>query len=126
MDCDYSKYKFGIWLKTNMGNIIHPVSNYYNKDNLLSQSPTQLFYPYRLHIISILDKEKEINFVTLRNRLIISDGSLQSHLKYLEKGEFITFRKEFRNNKSNTTYSITKKGIDEFTKLRERLFEVLK
>ena len=53
-------------------------------------------------------------------------ADLQSHLKYLEKGEFITFRKEFRNNKSNTTYSITKKGIDEFTKLRERLFEVLK
>ena len=68
-----------------MGNIIHPVSNYYNKDNLLSQSPTQLFYPYRLHIMSILDKEKEINFVTLRNRLIISDGRLTKSFKIFGK-----------------------------------------
>lgn len=85
-----------------MVNIIHHVSNYYNnKDNLVSQSPTQLFYPYGLHIMNILDKEKKINFATLRNRLSISDGSLQSYLKYLKRGEFITFRKELRNNKSH-------------------------
>jgi DNA-binding PadR family transcriptional regulator len=38
----------------------------------------------------------------------------------------ITFKKEFRDNKPHTTYSITEKGKEEFIKLRERLFEVLK
>ncbi len=99
---------------------------HFNKDNILLESSTQLFLPYRLHILNILYKENEINFVTLRNRLNITDGSLFIHLKYLEKENLITVRKEFRKRKPITIYFITEKGIDEFTKLRERLFEVLK
>ncbi len=99
---------------------------HFNEDNMLLESPTQLFLPFRLHIMNILYKEKEINFVTLRNRLNISDGSLFSHLKYVEKENLILIKKEFRDRKPITIYSITEKGIDEFTKLRERLFEVLK
>ena len=76
--------------------------------------------------MNILFKEIEINFVKLRNRLNISDGSLFSHLKYLEKENLIDVKKEFRDRKPHTIYSITEKGKDEFTKLRERLFEVLK
>ena len=49
-----------------------------------------------------------------------------SHFRYLEKDKLITVRKEFRGKNPHTIYSITKKGIDEFVKLRERLFEVLK
>ena len=99
---------------------------HFNKDNILLESLTQLFLPYRLHIMNILLKEKEINFVTLRNRLNISDGSLFSHTKFLEKENLISVRKEFRDRKPHTIYSITEKGKEEFTKLRERLFEVLK
>ena len=76
--------------------------------------------------MNILFREKEIDFVTLRNRIGISDGGLQSHFRYLEKDKLVTVRKEFRGRKPHTIYSITEKGINEFTKLRERLFEVLK
>ena len=38
-----------------------------------------------MHIMDILFREKEIDFVTLRNRLGISEGGLQSHFRYLEK-----------------------------------------
>lgn len=65
--------------------LLGSVSKYYNKDKLLFQLPSQLFYHYRLHIMSILVIEKEISFVTLRNQLNISDRSLDSHLKYLKK-----------------------------------------
>jgi DNA-binding HxlR family transcriptional regulator len=99
---------------------------HFNKDNNLLELSTQLYLPFRLHIMNILFKEKEINFVTLRNRLNISDGSLFSHLKYLQKENLLCIRKEFRDRKPITIYSITEKGIDKFTKLRERLFEVLK
>lgn len=98
----------------------------FNKDNILLESSTQLFLPFRLHIMNILFKEKEIDFVSLRNRLNISDGSLFSHTKFLEKENLLFVRKEFLGRKPHTIYSITEKGKNEFTKLRERLLEVLK
>ena len=79
-----------------------------------------------MFIVKFLFKEKTISFVDLKNRLGITSGNLVSHLRILEKDSLITFKKEFVNNKPHTTYSITEKGINEFTKLRERLFEVLK
>ncbi|HEY6586755.1 MAG TPA: transcriptional regulator [Nitrososphaeraceae archaeon] len=93
---------------------------------MLLKSSLQLFYPYRLHIMNILFKENEITFRELRKRLDISEGTLHNHFRYLEKDKIVTYRKEFRNRRATTIYSITEKGIDEFTKLRERLFEVLK
>ena len=109
-----------------MTNTLQHFPKHYTQDNILLQSSLQLFYPYRLHIMNILHKEKEIDFITLRNRLCISDGGLQSHFRYLEKDNLITVRKEFSGRKPHTVYSITEKGKEEFTKLRERLFEVLK
>ena len=76
--------------------------------------------------MTILLREKEIDFVTLRKRIGISDGGLQRHFRYLEKDNLVTVRKEFSGRKPHTVYSITEKGKEEFTKLRERLFEVLK
>ncbi|MGZ5490735.1 MAG: transcriptional regulator [Nitrososphaeraceae archaeon] len=51
----------------------------------------------------------------------IGVGNLVSHLRMLEKDNLITFKKEFRNNKPHTTYSLTEKRIDEFAKLRDYL-----
>jgi DNA-binding PadR family transcriptional regulator len=42
------------------------------------------------------------------------------------KKNLVTFRKEFRGRTATTIYSITEKGFEEFTKLRERLFKVSK
>jgi len=76
--------------------------------------------------MNILFKERGTDFNSLKKRLDISNGSLNSHLRFLEKDNLITYEKEIRNRKTFTTYYITKRGRDEFTKLRERLFEVLK
>lgn len=103
-----------------MTNTLQNFPKSFNQDNILLQSSLQLFYPYRLHMMNILYKENEIDFVTLRNRLGISDGGLQSHFRYLEKDNLVTVRKEFQGRKPHTIYSITEKGINEFTKLRER------
>jgi len=109
-----------------MVNVLQHYPSSYSKDNILLQSSTQLFYPYRLHIMSILFKENEITFGELKKRLDISTGSLHSHFRYLEKDKLVTYRKEFRGRTATTIYLITEKGNDEFTKLRDRLFEVLK
>jgi len=45
-----------------MVNVLQHYPSRYSKDNILLQSSTQLFYPYRLHIMSILFKETEITF----------------------------------------------------------------
>jgi DNA-binding PadR family transcriptional regulator len=76
--------------------------------------------------MNILYKKKEINIVTLRTRLSVSDGGLQSHFRYLKKDNLVTVRKEFRGRKPHTIYSVTEKRIAEFRKLRERQFKVLK
>jgi len=89
-------------------------------------SPSELFFPFRLVILKSLYKRKEISFVELQQRLETSSGNLVSHLRILERDNLITFKKEFRNNKPHTTYSLTDKGIDEFIKLKERLSEFLK
>ena len=58
--------------------------------------------------MNILFKENEFTFGELRKRL---DSYIQ---------------KRILRKKSYYNIFITEKGIDEFTKLRERLFEVLK
>ena len=77
----------------------------FNKDNILLESSTQLFLPFRLHIMNILFKEKEIDFVSLRNRLNISDGSLFSHTKFLEKENLLFVRKEFLEKTSYNLFN---------------------
>ena len=62
---------------------------------ILLQSSNQLFYPYKLLIMNILYKEKEINIVTLRTRLSISDGGLQSHFRYLKKDNLVHTEENF-------------------------------
>jgi DNA-binding MarR family transcriptional regulator len=51
------------------------------------------------------------NFGELRKRLELSEGSLHSHFRYLEKDKLVTYRKEFRNRRATTIYSITEKGM---------------
>jgi hypothetical protein len=49
-----------------MVNVLQHYPSCYSKDNILLQSSTQLFYPYRLHIMSILFKETEGTFGELK------------------------------------------------------------
>ncbi len=70
----------------------------------------------RLGIMSALLVNDSINFKELKRLLDVTDGNLASHIKALEKKEYITFEKSFIDRKPNTTYSITKLGRLAFKK----------
>lgn len=70
----------------------------------------------RLGIMSALVVNEYVDFSTLKELLGVTDGNLASHLKSLEKEEYIAVEKQFIGRKPNTKYSITKLGTMEFKK----------
>jgi DNA-binding HxlR family transcriptional regulator len=64
----------------------------------------------RLGIMSVLMVNENVDFVSLKELLDITDGNLASHLNALEKSGMITFRKQFIGRKPNTQYQITASG----------------
>lgn len=64
----------------------------------------------RLGIMSILMVNEYADFKRLKELLEITDGNLASHLKALEKQNFIDIQKQFIGKKPNTRYSASKAG----------------
>ena len=80
----------------------------------------------RLQIMSVLAANKSYDFISLKELLQITDGNLASHIKGLEKEEYITVTKSFIGRKPNTQYSITKKGKDAFKKHLQALEQIIR
>ena len=57
-----------------------------------------------------------MDFNSLKELLDVTDGNLASHIKSLEKTEYINVKKEFLNRKPNTKYFVTKNGKEAFIK----------
>lgn len=70
----------------------------------------------RLGIMSALVVNERMDFNSLKHLLGVTDGNLASHLKSLEKSEYVSMRKEFLNRKPNTSYQATPAGIEAFKK----------
>jgi DNA-binding MarR family transcriptional regulator len=70
----------------------------------------------RLQIMSVLAANPSYDFIALKDLLQVTDGNLASHIKALEKEEYISVRKSFIGKKPNTQYAITKKGKQAFKK----------
>lgn len=70
----------------------------------------------RLGIMSALIVNEHLDFSTLKQLLGVTDGNLASHLKSLEKNNFISFEKEFVERKPNTKYAATDLGKVAFKK----------
>jgi len=68
----------------------------------------------RLGIMSILMVNEYADFNTLKELLDVTDGNLASHLKALEKEDFITIEKQFIGKKPNTRYSAATIGKKAF------------
>ena len=66
--------------------------------------------------MSALVVNEYLDFITLRDLLDVTDGNLASHLKSLEKSQYVKYKKEFLNRKPNTKYSATVKGAKAFKK----------
>ena len=79
----------------------------------------------RLQIMSVLAANNSYDFNSLKDLLKITDGNLASHLKGLEKEEYIEVRKSFIGRKPNTQYVITKKGKDAFKKHLQALEKII-
>nr|WP_260171851.1 transcriptional regulator [Pedobacter cryoconitis] len=80
----------------------------------------------RLQIMSVLAANDYYDFNALKELLNATDGNLASHLKALEKEEYITVNKSFIGRKPNTQYAASAKGILAFKKHLEALENLIK
>lgn len=70
----------------------------------------------RLQIMSVLSANSNYDFNSLKELLHVTDGNLASHLKALEKEDYISIFKSFIARKPNTQYTATEKGRSAFKK----------
>lgn len=68
----------------------------------------------RLGVMAALMVNSKLSFNELKELLDLTDGNLASHLKALEKAEYILVTKSFIGRKPNTTYKITTNGKKAF------------
>lgn len=80
----------------------------------------------RLGIMSALAVNDSLDFNALKEYLEVTDGNLASHLKALEKEEFIGVIKSFVGRKPNTSYYMTKKGKKAFEEHLSTLEKLIK
>ena len=80
----------------------------------------------RLQIMSVLVANERYDFNSLKDLLNITDGNLASHLKALEKEEYILVNKTFLGRKPNTNYEATTKGKKAFKEHLDTLEQLIK
>jgi len=80
----------------------------------------------RLGIMSALTVNDTIDFTSLKELLDVTDGNLATHLRKLEKEDFIGVEKSFIDNKPNTQYHITPKGKTAFEEHLTVLEQIIK
>jgi len=80
----------------------------------------------RLQIMSVLVANENYDFNSLKELLEVTDGNLASHLKALEKEEYILVNKTFIGRKPNTQYAVSEKGRSAFIKHLEALEDLIK
>lgn len=64
--------------------------------------------------MSALAVNDTFDFNSLKEYLEVTDGNLASHLKALEKEDFLSVKKSFVGRKPNTKYFMTRKGKKAF------------
>lgn len=79
----------------------------------------------RLQIMSVLAANEYYDFNALKDLLNATDGNLASHLKALEKEEYIVVTKSFIGRKPNTQYAASAKGKEAFKKHLEALTSLI-
>lgn len=68
----------------------------------------------RLGIMSVLMVADQVDFVTLKEQLQVTDGNIASHITALEKLSYIKVEKKFIGKKPNTAYTATSQGKKAF------------
>lgn len=75
--------------------------------------------------MSVLMVNEYADFNTLKELLGTTDGNLASHLKALEKEDYVQVEKQFIGRKPNTRYRATKLGEMEFRKHLDALEKLI-
>lgn len=70
----------------------------------------------RLGIMSALMVNEIMNFNSLKDLLEVTDGNLASHMKSLEKEQYVIVQKQFIGRKPNTNFKATAVGKKAFVK----------
>ena len=95
--------------------------------HLLNQlSNTKLDNRIRLGIMSMLMVSDWVGFKQFKEMLGLTDGNLASHLKVLEKEEYVELKKEFVGRKPQTSYRATVAGRKAFEDHLKALEALLK
>ncbi len=68
----------------------------------------------RLSIVSLLMTVEEANFNFIKDATKATSGNISIQIKKLQKANYITVKKSFKDNYPNTSVSITEKGKDAF------------
>ncbi len=76
----------------------------------LDQLSKLLGHRTRLGICVLLARHTALSFSRLKELLEETDGSLGAQLKKLEEEDFVSVKKEFRDRKPVSWYSLTEKG----------------
>jgi DNA-binding MarR family transcriptional regulator len=80
----------------------------------------------RLQIVSVLMANESGDFNSIKELLSLTDGSLATHIKALEREKYITVIKSFVDRKPNTKYKATERGRTAFKKHLEAMEDVIK
>ncbi|MCX2479462.1 transcriptional regulator [Pedobacter sp. MC2016-15] len=80
----------------------------------------------RLQIMSVLVANDRYDFNSLKELLNVTDGNLASHLKALEKEDYISVNKTFLGRKPNTQYAASDNGRHAFKKHLQALENLIK
>jgi DNA-binding PadR family transcriptional regulator len=75
--------------------------------------------------MTAISVNNELDFNGLKELLDVTDGNLATHLRMLQKEEFIRVEKTFVDNKPNTKYYITKRGKAVFKKHLKALENII-
>ena len=76
--------------------------------------------------MSALMVNESMDFNSLKELLSVTDGNLASHLKTLEKADYIKVSKQFIGRKPNTKYLVTVAGQNAFRKHIDALAAFIK
>ncbi len=82
--------------------------------NLLNNFNKAFENRIRLGIMSVLVVNDYVDFNQLKALLEVTDGNLASHLKALEKENYVIMKKEFIGRKPNTKYKVSTSGKKAF------------
>ncbi|MGB8374424.1 MAG: transcriptional regulator [Salegentibacter sp.] len=94
-------------------------------ESIISNINKAFDHRIRLGIMSVLMVNEYADFSTLKELLGATDGNIASHIKALEKEEYVQVEKSFINRKPNTRYLATEKGRKAFQQHLDALEKLL-